>query len=67
MAKILVDWKNHLVFERNKQPGHVPLKPYNAQGQALKGQPSPYVQLLNGDWKFSYAPNPEAAPQDFFG
>ncbi|MBL8877875.1 MAG: DUF4981 domain-containing protein [Phycisphaerales bacterium] len=28
---------------------------------------SPFVQSLNGDWKFHWSPNPAARPVDFFG
>ena len=62
------DWENEQVVERNKEPGHVPLMPYADEPSALAGarEASPYFKLLNGDWKFRYAPNPASAPQDFY-
>jgi beta-galactosidase/beta-glucuronidase len=62
------DWENEQMVERHKEPGHVPLVPFADEPSALAGkqEASPYVKLLNGDWKFHYAPNPASAPQDFY-
>ncbi|GAB4513023.1 MAG: hypothetical protein Kow0047_24540 [Anaerolineae bacterium] len=64
----LPDWENPQVFERNKEPAHVPLAPYTdiAQALACDRYASPYVQLLNGEWRFHLAPYPAAAPERFF-
>jgi beta-galactosidase/beta-glucuronidase len=42
--------------------------PYTSESAALSGDRSgsPYFQLLNGTWKFAYAPNPASAPTGFF-
>mgnify|MGYP001028987009 CR=1 FL=1 len=62
------DWENPQVVGRNKEPGHVTLTPYTDPATALAGDrsASPYFQLLNGDWKFKWAPNPDAAPASFY-
>jgi len=60
----LPDWDNPAVFGRNKEPGHATLVPYPDVLGALEGGPSPYRMLLNGVWKFCYAPSPAAAPAD---
>jgi len=61
------DWENPQIVGWNKEPGHVPLMPYTDERTALAGDrsASPYFRLLNGDWKFKWAPNPASAPQGF--
>ncbi len=63
----LPDWDNPELVARNKQPGHATLVPYPDEAMALAGEryASPYLKLLNGTWKFSYAPNPASAPAGF--
>ena len=62
------DWENPRVVGRNKEPGHVPLVPYTDIHSALIGkrENSPYWRSLNGTWKFRWAPNPDAAPDDLY-
>jgi len=62
------DWENPQIVGRNKEPGHAPLLPFADVTAALEGQreASPYFRSLNGDWRFHHAPNPAAAPADFF-
>ena len=64
---LLPDWDNPEVFERNRETGHVTLVPFANAQTALAGDPaaSPFLKLLNGAWKFSYAPNPDSAPKGF--
>ncbi|MDH5441333.1 MAG: hypothetical protein OEY31_12095, partial [Candidatus Bathyarchaeota archaeon] len=61
------DWENSRVVERNKEPAHATLIPYANKDTALSGERShsPWFLSLNGNWKFSLAPNPELAPKDF--
>jgi len=61
------DWENPQIVGRNKEPAHIPLVPYADERTALADDrsASPYVQLLNGEWKFKYAPNPASAPENF--
>ncbi len=61
------DWENPQVFERNKQPGHATLMPYDEISSAIAGDRygSPFCRLLNGTWRFSWAPNPASAPAGF--
>ena len=62
------DWENPQVVGRNKQPAHATLLPYADSATALAAErnDSPYFKLLNGDWQFHFAPNPGAAPEDFY-
>ena len=67
-TELLNDWENPRIVGRNKEPGHVPLVPYVDEPAALKGDrtASPHLKLLNGEWKFKYAPNPASAPAKFY-
>ena len=58
------DWQNPGVFDRNKEPAHATLIPYPDEALAIAGDryASPYLLLLNGQWKFYWAPNPQSAP-----
>lgn len=62
------DWENPQVVGRNKQPAHFILLPYADIKTALIGDhnQSPFFRLLNGDWKFLFAPTPGAAPEGFY-
>ncbi|MCF7973500.1 MAG: DUF4981 domain-containing protein [Phycisphaerae bacterium] len=62
------DWENPAVFEVNQVPAHTPLGPFDVLEEAIRTpfKQSPYVLLLNGPWKFNWAPVPEASPADFY-
>jgi beta-galactosidase len=64
---LLRDWENPLVTGRNKRPGHVPFGAYPNAELALTcdRKSSPYMQILNGSWKFHLAPCPEEVPDGF--
>jgi beta-galactosidase len=63
------DWENPRVVGRNKLAAHVPLVSFPSEGAALRlgAERSPDRRLLNGDWYFHWSPNPDAAPDAFFG
>ena len=52
----------------NKQPYHATLMAYPTAKQALAGKrlESPYSQVLNGIWKFSWVKHPDERPLDFY-
>ena len=62
------DWENHKLMHRNRQPERAYFVPYSAREDALtlERQRSPWFMLLNGMWKFNYAPSPMEAPQGFY-
>ena len=62
------DWEDLSVISRNKEPDHCTLLPYCDPDGELRGNryPSEFYQSLDGDWKFQWAPNPDARPADFF-
>ena len=67
-ASHVPDWENPRVVERNREPAHATLVPYDDEHKALKGDrsSSPWFMLLNGDWKFSLEKNPKNASKNFF-
>ena len=58
------DWENPAVTNINRLPGRAYAFPYPDEASAKAGT-SPWVQPLNGRWKFHYAETPAEAPQDF--
>jgi beta-galactosidase len=63
----LNDWENPLLVGRQKRPAHVPLGAYPDANLALTcdRSASPFVQSLNGQWKFHLAPSPAQVPRGF--
>ena len=63
-----VDWNNHKVLQRGRLENRSWYIPYPDSESALTGQrqSSPWFKLLNGVWKFYYAPTPQEAPADFY-
>ncbi len=62
------EWENPFVNAVNREPMHATLRPYADAHSALKGSEAdtPFLQSLNGDWKFHFAPNPDRRPENFF-
>lgn len=58
------DWDNPLVFERNRMTMHAPLGAWPDAESARAGRrlASPFVQSLDGAWKFKWFPTPESVP-----
>jgi beta-galactosidase/beta-glucuronidase len=63
----LRDWENPALLERNREPARATSLPFPNAEAALSGLPgeSDRYKSLNGDWRFFYAPNPNAVPADF--
>jgi len=63
------DWENPQILSVNRQPAHATSIPYADAETAFAGErdASPFFRLLNGNWKFSYLPSPEAVPAGFEG
>lgn len=61
----LPDWENPEVVGINRVKAHATAAPYPSVELALRGErlESPWVQLLNGDWQFQWAPTPGDAPE----
>lgn len=62
------DWENPLVTSRNREPMHMRRGVYADAEAARRGDrlASPFVQLLNGPWRFHLATAPDTVPEDFF-
>jgi beta-galactosidase len=70
------DWENQHVISRHKEPPRVNAFPCpdrsialaeNEKGEFLdqRGQ-NPWVQSLNGKWRFHWSPNPDKRPTGFY-
>lgn len=62
------DWEDPSVISRNKLPPTATFWRFDTAAAAKEGgrDDSPYVKLLNGDWKFHWVRTPEERPQDFY-
>ena len=62
------DWENQRVLERNRIRPRAYFVPFAEEKSALTSErgKSPWFKLLNGNWKFHLAANPDNAPADFF-
>ncbi len=61
------EWENPRVFSEGEEPPHATLTPYPSEAAALRQNgPSPFVQSLDGLWKFSWARRPEERAADFY-
>lgn len=58
-------WENPQAVHLNRAAARVAFVPFADSATALRGiyGASPYFRLLNGQWKFNFAPNPVEAPQ----
>lgn len=67
-AEAIPDWENPRVFSINKEAPHATLTPFPSESAARNGekQKSPFVQSLNGPWKFHWVKRPEERPVDFY-
>ena len=63
----LPDWENPHVFGINKEPGRATFTPFPDESTALgEDHNSPWVQSLNGTWKFHWVKKPDLRPVDFY-
>ncbi len=63
-----VDWENPSIIGRNKLDSRATFFRYDTPAEAKVGSrdTSPYIELLNGDWKFFYSGSPEERPAGFY-
>jgi beta-galactosidase len=59
-------WQDPYVFAINKEPGRCTSVSYPGPAASLSGEPSPYTQSLDGNWRFHWARRPADRPHDFF-
>ncbi len=62
------DWENPGLLHINRLPAraYTFAYPNEASAKTFERGASPWFQLLNGVWKFSYSETPELAQEDFF-
>ncbi|MCG6191104.1 glycoside hydrolase family 2 TIM barrel-domain containing protein [Maribellus maritimus] len=62
------DWENSTIFDKNKEPGHTTFVPLGLQNNSVDfdKQNSPFVKMLNGNWKFNWVSKPADRPFDFY-
>lgn len=62
------DWENPAVFARNTEPPHATFYPYADAQAAIAGKAneSPWVESLNGKWKFRWSKTADRRPKDFY-
>jgi beta-galactosidase len=65
--RAIKDWENPELTGVNKLPARATMYPYPDEVSARRNarERSPWVKSLNGTWRFSLAPYPEAAPAGF--
>ncbi|MEG1788154.1 MAG: glycoside hydrolase family 2 TIM barrel-domain containing protein [Kiritimatiellia bacterium] len=69
----LPDWENPYVTQINRLPARSSLIPFSSAKEALKfadmnlvREDSPFIQSLDGAWKFSWAKQPDERVSDFW-
>ncbi len=62
------DWENPRILHHNRLPArsYTFAYPDVESARGLDRGRSPWFRLLNGVWKFHYAPTPAEAPEDFY-
>ncbi|WP_430812263.1 MULTISPECIES: glycoside hydrolase family 2 TIM barrel-domain containing protein [unclassified Carboxylicivirga] len=68
MAQSQNDWENPSFVGVNKEQPHATLYPFDSFEQALTAnmENSPWIQMLNGHWKFNWVKHPDERPKNFF-
>lgn len=61
-------WEDHRNVSQGRIPARAALTPYASEQDAISrvAEASPWVQLLNGVWKFNYTERVELTPDNFF-
>ncbi|MGX5818750.1 glycoside hydrolase family 2 TIM barrel-domain containing protein [Chitinophaga lutea] len=59
-------WQNPLVQEEHTVAPHASFMPAVSEAAALAGEASPFVQSLDGTWKFKLAASPNERPDGFY-
>jgi len=66
-AASLPDWQNPHVFGVNKEPARATFTPFPDESTALRdAHNSPWVESLDGNWKFHWVKQPDQRPTDFY-
>lgn len=63
------EWNNNPeIFQVNRLEAHAALMPFSTVEEAIKGkiETSQFYKTLNGNWRFSFAENPEKRVKNFY-
>lgn len=68
MRSIKHEWEDPAVSGRNREAAHAPMGVFCDEAAALRGEriAGPFVQSLDGEWKFHLAPSPQECPPEFW-
>lgn len=66
-AQAAVDWENEQVLHRNRLPARATFWPMGSTEEAIAGDraASPWVQSLDGQWRFQWAAEPSGEADEF--
>ena len=60
------DWQNQHIISENKQAPRASFITFNEVTDKYRLQDSQQYKLINGNWRFSWAKNPESKSSDFY-
>lgn len=66
MEKKLCEWEDPAVIGVNKEPARSTAAPFPDRETVLENRESPFVQSLNGAWKFQWSAKPAERPENFY-
>ena len=67
-AQSINEWENPEINQINTEPPHATFIPFKTNQDAINYtlENNENYQLLNGNWKFNWAKNPDQRPKEFF-
>lgn len=67
-SRAVEEWDDLRVIQVNVEEPHADMLPFPSRESALTfdRENTPWIQLLNGDWKFNWAANPADRPVEFY-
>jgi beta-galactosidase len=60
------EWNDLNILQVNREKPHATLVPYSSPKDAFERGKSPWIQSLNGDWKFNWVRKPADRPINFY-
>ncbi len=59
------DWQNPAITHYQRLAAHVPFHSWRDEASARADNASPSLRSLDGEWRFSYHPRPQAVPESW--
>jgi len=68
VRRIAYEWEDPAVSGRNREAAHTPMGVFPDEAAAILGEriAGPFVQSLDGEWRFHLAPSPLECPTSFW-